>query len=92
MKIEIINKAMICWDDDESYAREYHVLAKVTECSSTYPYKVVCNENSYPENPECAGSGVKVDGFKNAKPLPETIELTMAELNKLLGKNIKIIK
>ena len=45
MKIEIINKPMLCWDDNESEAIEYHVLAKVTECDSEYPYKAICNEN-----------------------------------------------
>ena len=31
-------------------------------------------------------------GFKHAKPLPETIELTVAEVSKLLGKTVKIIE
>ena len=48
MKIEIINKPMLCWDNDESEAREYHVLAKATECNTKYPYKVICNENTFP--------------------------------------------
>lgn len=88
MKIEIINKPMLCWDTDEASAREYHVLAKVTECDSNYPYKVMSNKNTYPSNPTESGA---VEGFLNAKPLPETIELTVAEINKLLGKNVKII-
>lgn len=78
MKIEIINKPMLCWDDDEADAREFHVLAKVTECDTEYPYKVIYNENTYPNHPEFAGGGGEV-GFKNTKPLTETIELTVAE-------------
>lgn len=96
MKIEIINKPMLCWDDAEANAREYHVLAKVTECKTEYPYKVICNENTYPQNPEYAGNTWISEGdggwFKNAKPLPETIELTVAEISKLLGKTVKIIE
>lgn len=93
MKVEIINKPMLCWDNDESEAREFHVLAKVTECKSIYQFKVVCNENTYPNNPEYAGAEVGGEGgFKNAKPLPETIELTVAEISKLLGKTVKIIE
>ena len=46
MKVEIINKAMLCWDNNESQAKEYHVLAKVTECDTKYPFKVICNENT----------------------------------------------
>lgn len=86
MKIEIINKPMLCWDDDEANAREYHVVAKVTECHTKYPYKVICNENTYPDNPEYAAGG------QNVKPLPETVELTVAEISKLLGKTVKIIE
>ena len=95
MKIEIINKPMLCWDDNEAKAREYHVLAKVTKCKTEYPYKVICNENTYPQNPEYAGWSEPVRGwagFKHAKPLPETIELTVAEISKILGKTVKIIK
>ena len=93
MKVEIINKPMLCWDDDEANAREYHVLAKVTECKTEYPYKVICNENTYPQNPEYAGMNWEVGGgFKHAKPLPETIELTVAEISKILGKTVKIIE
>ena len=88
MKIEIINTPMLCWNDDESQAREYHVLAKVTECDSEYPYKVICNENTYPNAKRVGGMGE----FLNAKPFPETIELTMATLNKLFGKTVKIIE
>lgn len=96
MKVEIINKPMLCWNNNESEAREYHVLAKVTECNTNYPYKVICNENTYPNRPEYAGQGEIVEigcgVFINAKPLPETIELTVAEISKLLGKTIKIIE
>ena len=90
MKIEIINKPMLCWDDNEADAREFHVLAKVTECDARYPYKVIYTENTHPNHPEYAGAGVA--GFKNAKPLSETIELTVAEISKLLGKTVKIVK
>jgi len=91
MKIEIINKPMLCWDNDESEAREYHVLAKVTECNSNYPFKVVVNENTYKRTKIKARPG-QAGGFKNAKPLPEVTELTVAEISKLLGKTVKIIK
>jgi aminoglycoside phosphotransferase (APT) family kinase protein len=95
MKVEIINKPMLCWDDDEANAREFHVLAKVTECDATYPYKVIYTENTLPNHPEYAGMR-RVAGctgwFKNAKPLPETIELTVAEISKILGKTVKIVK
>jgi len=87
MKIEIINKPMLCWDNDENNATEWHVLAKVTECDSSYPFKVIANQNT-PWSRIAGGGG----GFKNAKPLQETIELTVAEISKLLGKNVKIIK
>lgn len=88
MKIEIINKPMLCWNNDETSAKEYHVLAKVTECDSKYAYKAMSNENTYPHNPTVSGV---VEGFLNAKPLLETIELTITEINKLLGKNVKIV-
>jgi hypothetical protein len=93
MKVEIINKPMLCWDDDEADAREFHVLAKVTECGATYPYKVIYTENTLPNHPEYAG-GPDGEGwcFKNAKPLSETIELTVADISKLLGKTVKIVK
>lgn len=90
MKIEIINKPMLCWNNDESEAREYHVLAKVTECNAEYPYKVICNENSFPGRKDCRGA--EGPEFLNAKPIPETIELTVAEISKLLGKTVKIVK
>ena len=93
MKVEIINKPMLCWDDNEADAKEYHVLAKVTECNSQYPYKVICNKNTYPQNQgvreEEEGEGAE---FKHAKLLPETIELTVADISKLLGKTVKIIE
>jgi hypothetical protein len=91
MKIEIINKPMLCWDDNEADAREFHVLAKVTECDTKYLYKVICNENTHPNHPEYAGEP-SLWGFKNAKPLSETIELTVAEISKLLGKTVKVVK
>lgn len=91
MKIEIINKPMLCWDNDESEAREYHVLAKVTECDSEYPYKAICNENTFPGRWTGPEEG-EVEVFVNAKPIPETIELTVAEISKLLGKTVKIVK
>ena len=90
MKVEIINKPMLCWDSVESEAREYHVLAKVTECTTKYPFKVICNENTYPEYSQRGVSGT--EGFKNAKPLPEVIGMTVAEISKLLGKTIKIVE
>lgn len=94
MKIEILNKPMLCWDNNESEAREYHVLAKVTECATEYSYKVICNENTYPHHPEYAGRawGGWSEVFKNAKPLPTIVELTVAEISKLLGKTVKIIE
>jgi len=87
MKVEIINKPMLCWDDDESQAKEYYVLAKVTECDTKYPYKVITNENSL-GNEGRYGEFC----FLNAKPLSETVELTVAEISKLLGKTVKIIE
>jgi len=96
MKVEIINKPMLCWDYDESKAREYHVLAKITECDTKYPFKVICNENTYLNHPEYAGEGDQAGhgagGFINTKPLPETIELTVAEISKLLGKTVKVVE
>ena len=93
MKVEIINKPMLCWDNDENEAKEYHVLAKLIEPQIDYSYKVICNENTYPEhsnwNADLAGGGW---GFKHAKSLPETIELTVAEISKILGKTVKIIE
>jgi len=86
MKVEIINKPMLCWDNNEKDAIEWHVLAKVTECDTIYPFKVISNENT----PD--GEGRRWEAYKNAKPLQETIELTVAEISKLLGKNVKIIK
>ena len=89
---------MLCWDNNEADAREFHVLAKVTECDTEYPYKVIYNENTHPDHPEYAarGGGDELGwrcwGFKNAKPLSETIELTVAEISKLLGKTVKIVK
>lgn len=87
MKVEIINKAMLCWDNDEDDAVEWHVLAKVTECNTIYPFKVIANEQSGLRTlPGEAGE------YKHAKPLSELIELTVAEISKLLGKEVKIIK
>ena len=71
-------------------AKEYHVLAKITGCDTRFPYKVICNENSLPV---CSWKKPgRQDGFKHVKPLPETVELTVEEISKLLGKNVKIIK
>ena len=89
MKVEIINKPMLCWDDDETDAREYHVLAKVTECDTQYPYKIVCNENSPFQDDLGVGSVV---GFKHAKPLPETIELTLDEIADKFGISVEQLK
>lgn len=82
MKIEIINKPMLCWDNDEEEAQEQHVLAKVTECSSEYPFKAVSSGD---------GGGYS-GGWRYAKPLPEEVELTVAEVSKLLGKKVKIVE
>ena len=73
MKVEIINKPMLCWDSDESQAEEWHVLAKVTECGSNYPFKVITNENT----PEGWGGGCGGE-FIFAKPLPQIIEMTVS--------------
>lgn len=89
MKVEIINKPMLCWNDDKSMAEEWHVLAKVTECDSNYPFKVIANENTPSRWKEVGWGGW---GFENAKPLPQTIELTVAEISKLLGKTVKIVE
>lgn len=78
MKIEIINKPMLCWDDNETLAQEWHVLAKVTECNINYPYKVICNKNTYPDNPDW-GPGARGEGFKNAKPLPQSNPRTIKD-------------
>ncbi len=91
MKVEIINKPMLCWDDNESKAKEWHVLAKITECDTAYPFKVIANENTSKAPDPWAASGAPW-GFKNAKPLPETIELTVADISKLLGKTVKIVE
>lgn len=93
MKIKIINKPMLCWNDDEYKAKEYHVLAKVTECVTDYPFKVISNENTYLNCPNLAeGWTGKGCGFKNIKPIPEVAEMTVTEISKLLGKTIKIIE
>ena len=92
MKIEIINKPMLCWDDDEADAREFHVLAKVTECNTEYPYKTICNKNTYPDHPEFEGEVWGWGAFKHTKPLSETIELTVADISKFFGKTVKIIE
>lgn len=93
MKVEIINKPMLCWDNDESQAKEWHVLAKVTECDTKYPFKAISNENTY-QRSHSAFRGCRGwdRGFEHAKPLPETIELTVAEISKLLGKEVKIVE
>jgi len=90
MKVEIINKPMLCWNDDESNAREWHVLAKVTEYNTSRPFKAIANENTY--RIEEQGFWAPGAGFKHAKPLPETIELTVADISKLLGKTVKIVE
>lgn len=71
MKVEIINKPMLCWDDDEPQAKEYHVLAKVTECSTTYPYKCIYSKNTVSGHPEWEGS--RMFRFKNVKPISEEV-------------------
>lgn len=97
MKIEIINKPMLCWDDNESEAIECHVLAKVTECDSIYPYKAISNENTYPEK-WCRRSGWAAGmsgGYKHAKPLPEhqqQIELTLDEIADKFGVPVEQLK
>ena len=91
MKIEIINKPMLCWDNDEADAREYHVLAKVTECDTEYQFKVIYTKNSVPNHPEYAGLRGGV-GFKNVKPIPKEVEMTVAEISKALGKTVKIVE
>ena len=96
MKIEIINKPMLCWDDNESEAIEYHVLAKVTECNSIYPYKAISNENTYPEKgwPGRTEGWAGV-GYKHAKPLPEhqqQVELTLDEIADKFGVFVEQLK
>lgn len=68
MKIEIINKPMLCWNDSETDAKEYYVIAKiVTKHVNNYlhPYMVISRNNG--EN--------KIQGsrwfgrFKNVKPI-----------------------
>jgi len=71
MKVEIINKPMLCWDDNEVDAKEYHVLAKITECDTDYPFKVIYNENTISGHPEYAGWVEAGLVFKHIKPLPE---------------------
>jgi hypothetical protein len=84
---------MLCWDNNESQAREYHVLAKITECNTKYPFKCILNENTYPEYPNWVEeAGRRCFGFLYAKPIPETIELTVDQICKILGKTVKIIK
>lgn len=97
MKVEIINKPMLCWDNDENTAEEWHVLAKVTECDSVYPFKVVSTKNTFSTHPGAMRTdgfwgGRRVSGFKNVKPLSETIEMTVAEISKVLGKTVKIVE
>ena len=87
MKVKILNKLMLCWNEFEFQAKEYHVLAKVTECKSEFQYKVITIENTYRDN----HSGI-LKSFKNAKPLPEYVEMTVSEISKLLGKQVKIIE
>ena len=41
MKIEIINKPMLCWDNYEKNAKIMHVLARVTDCKTEYLYKTI---------------------------------------------------
>ena len=72
MKIEIIDKPMLCWDRVESEAKEYHVLAKVTDCDTQYSYKVLIN------TPTDARNIGRAHRFKNAKPLT-TDELINSE-------------
>ena len=91
MKIEIINKPMLCWDDNESEAREHHVLAKVTECNSIYQYKVICNENTYPERKQ-AVTGICWVGFKYAKELQQQVELTLDEIADKFGVPVEQLK
>lgn len=55
MKIEIINKPMLCWDDNETLAQEWHVLAKVIECVDDYRFKVIANENNKTKNNRLIG-------------------------------------
>lgn len=93
MKVEIINKPMLCWDNNEESAREYHVLAKVTECDSNYPYKVICNKNTYPEHPEWEGVvGRRRRGFKHAKKPQQEIELTLNEIADKFGIFVEQLK
>jgi len=89
MKVEIINKPMLCWDIDEEDAKEWHVLAKVTECDSSYPFKVISNENTYPPGENRTG---ELGWFNYAKPISEVTEMTVAEISKALGKTIKIVE
>ena len=96
MKIEIINKPMLCWDDNESEAIEYHVLAKATECNSVYPYKAISNENTYPKKGVWERwSGMGGGGYKHAKPLPEhqqQVELTLDEIADKFGVPVEQLK
>ena len=86
MKIEIINKPMLCWDENEREAVEVHVLAKVHD--TKFPYKTVITSNSKSNLGEIG----MVTVYKHAKPLPEVVELTVEEISKLLGKTVKVVK
>ena len=78
MKVEIINRPMLCWDNEESGAEEYHVLAKVVEADSKYQFKVLHDNGN-------------VVGFKNAKeiskPKPRTIEDGLVEGDVIVNDN-----
>lgn len=36
--------------------------------------------------------GKREGGWKNAKPIPEEVEMTVAEISKALGKKVKVIE
>lgn len=77
MKIEIINKPMLCWDNDEKNATEWHVLAKVTECDTIYLYKVISNKKTGEEEMGRNREGLGAM-FKNAKPLTVQPSISMS--------------
>jgi len=79
MKIEIIAKPMLCWNANENQAKKYYVLAKVTQINTDFSFKAINSD----------GDSLS---FMHAKPIPETVKMTVKEISEILGKTIEIVE
>lgn len=79
---------MLVWDDNEKWAKERIVIAKLPK-NTAFPYVTV--DYDYEEYFE-KGKEYHTSRYKNTKPLPKQTELTMQEIADKFGLKVDEIK